>query len=415
MSNALLRWSGGAVVFAGAIGLACCIAGSGCDRATARVEPPPPKVAVQHPQVRTVIDEDTYNGWLRAVDSVDVRARVRGHLMKIHFTDGDMVKKDQLLFELDRRPFDAEIGRALDQVKVYDAQLVAAKVEENRSRDLAKKGAAGQVEVDRAEANRKSLEAQIEASKQEVTRRKLDLEYSRITSPLAGRISRSNLSVGSLVNAVGTEDVLTTVVTVDPIHVYFDIDERSLQRYMKWRRSGGEEGPAKLREAKIPFKFQLETETGYPNEGVLDFADNRVNPETGTIVARGVVKNERAMFVPGTRVSIRIPVSDQHEVAVVPDTAILTDQNKKYLLVLDDKKVVQRRDVELGKLLDDGARVIMPTKDGKPAVSPDEWVVTMGLQMARINYPVEPVMPAGSSAPEKAAPASQPSEATASK
>lgn len=375
----------------------------GCDNAAARVEPPPPKVSVQHPEVRKVIDYDTYNGWMRATDTVDIRSRVRGHLEKILFTDGDMVKQGQQLFELDPRPFKAEIGRAQDQVDVYAAQANAAAKDEERYRNLLKQQAAGQSEVDIAEAKRKSFEAEVEAAKHEVDRRKLDLEYSKISSPLSGRIGRSNLSVGSLVNALGTDDVLATVVSVDPIDVYFDIDERSLQRYMTSRRSSSQTRPMSVRESKIPFRFQLETEKDYPHEGVLDFADNRVDPSTGTIVVRGVVKNPQGLFVPGTRVSVRVPVSAEHEVLVVPDTAILTDQSKKYLLVLGDKNVVQRRDIEPGKLLDDRARVVFAGPDGKLPVSPTEWIITQGLQMARINYPAEPIMPAATPATQATA------------
>src|SRR4051794_5000768 len=212
---------------------------NGCDNAPPRAEPPPPKVSVQHPELRKLVDYDRYNGWLRASDSVDIRSRVRGHLDKTLFSDGDMVKKGQLLFELDPRPFQAEIGRASDQVKIYEAQLVASTREEARMKELVGKGGASQAQVDTAEAQRKSLEAQIEGIKQEVKRRELDLEYSRITAPFAGRIGRAMLSVGSLVNAGGAEEVLATLVSIDPIYVYFNIDERSLQRYMTGRRSGG--------------------------------------------------------------------------------------------------------------------------------------------------------------------------------
>jgi RND family efflux transporter MFP subunit len=318
-----------------------------------------------------------------------------------------MVEKGQLLFELDPRTFQAEIGRAADQVKIFEAQLVAAQKEEARFKELVGKGGASQSQVDQAEAETKSLEAQIAGEKEEVKRKALDLEYSRVTSPIAGRIGRAMLSVGNLVNASGAEDVLTTVVSVDPIYVYFSVDERSLQRYMT-RRPTSQTQPANVREQKIPITFALETETGHPHAGVLDFANNRVDPSTGTIEIRGTVRNEKALFVPGSRVSIRVPVSDEHEVLLVPDTAILTDQNKKYLLALDEKKVVQRRNIELGKLLDDRMRVVR-LAEGQPAVKPEDWIITQGLQMARINYPVDPVMPttqpAPAAAPASAAPA----------
>lgn len=391
---------------AGAI-VAISMALSGCNEAPARVEPPPPKVSVQHPEVRKLVDYDGYNGWLRASDrdQVDIRARVRGHLDKINFTDGDIVQKDQVLFELDPRPFEAEVGRANDEVKIFEAQHDAAEKELKRFKELVTKGGASQSQVDLSEAQTTALAAQIEGAKQEVKRRELDVEYAKIKAPLTGKIGRSMMSIGSLVNAGPGEDVLATVVSLDPIYVFFNIDERSLQRYMQSRVKPSETGaPTPLREKKIPIKFKLDTDTEYRHEGMLDFADNQVDATTGTILVRAVVKNDKGLFVSGSRVNIRVPVTDEHDVVVVPDTSILTDQSKKYLLVLDEKKVVQRRDVEMGKLLDDQMRVVR-AKDLKA----DDWIITQGLQMARINYPVEPIMPAGAA---PAAPAtSQPAAA----
>ena len=411
----LLLW--GVVVAAAATALVL----SGCDSAPPRAEPPPPKVTVAKPEVRQIADADQYNGWLQAVETVDIRARVRGHLDKIHFKDGDLVKKDQLLFELDPRPFIAEIERSKDQVKIYEAQQVAATKEEARLKELVKKGGASQSQVDAAEAESKSLEAQIQATTQEVTRKALDLEYSKITAPIAGRIGRAMLTVGNFVNAGGTDPVLATIVSVDPVHIYFDVDERSLQRYANTR--GGKTHTAPLRESKIPFTFGLETEDGYPHTAELDFANNKVDSQTGTIQVRGVVPNPGARFVPGSRVRIRVSLSEPQPALLVPDTAVLTDQDKRYVLVLDEKNVVQRRDVELGKLLDDGSRVIRTGATGKQGISADDRIITQGIQMARVNYPVEPISPttqataasSGSSppaaAPAAASPASQPAAA----
>jgi RND family efflux transporter MFP subunit len=366
-------------------------AGGGCDSAPARAEPPPPKVTVAKPEVRQVVDSDQYNGWLRAAETVDIRARVRGHLDKIHFTDGDLVKKGQLLFELDPRPFQAEIERAKDQVKIYDAQQVAAAKEDARLKELVKKGGASQSQVDAAEAETLSLAAQIEASKQEVTRKELDLEYSKITAPIAGRIGRAMMTAGNLVNAGGSDPVLATIVSVDPIYLYFDVDERSLQRYANSR--GAATRPASLRELKMSFTFGLETDDGLPHTGMLDFADNRIDSQTGTIPVRGAVANPGARFVPGSRVRIRVPIGDEHPVLLVPDTAVLTDQDKRYVLALDDKNVVQRRDLELGKLLDDGNRVVRAGAGGKGGITADDRIITQGIQTARVNYAVEPVAP----------------------
>src|SRR5687767_7430797 len=234
----------------------------GCDSAPPRTEPPPPRVSVGRPEVRQIVDFDQYNGWLQSAETVDIRSRVRGHLDKIHFTDGDLVEKGQLLFELDPRPIQAEIDRSSDQVKIYQAQWGGAAKEEGRVKGLVGKGGASRSQGDTAEANTKSFEAQIEATKQEVKRKSLGLEYSRITAPVSGRIGRAMLSAGNLVNAGGSDPVLATIVSIDPIHVYFNVDERSLQRY---GRSRGESTtrPASVREAKLPFNFGLETDDGF--------------------------------------------------------------------------------------------------------------------------------------------------------
>ena len=388
-------------VFSLLLGAVAVVTHAGCEKAAPRAEPPPPKVSVAKPEVRQIVDSDQYNGWLQSVDTVDIRSRVRGHLDKIHFTDGDLVTKGQLLFELDPRPIQADIDRSKDQVKIYQAQFVAASKEEARLKDLVGKGGASQSQVDSAEAMSNSLEAQIEATKQEVIRKSLDLEYSRITAPIAGRIGRAMISAGNLVNAGGSDPILATIVSIDPIHAYFDVDERSLQRYRRSRESTTR--PASVREAKLPFNFGMETDEGYPHTATIDFADIRVDPQTGTIQLRGVVSNADARFIPGSRVRIRVPVSDARPALLVPDTAILADQDKRYVLALDDKNVVQRRDIELGKLLDDGNRVV---RQGAAAggLTPDVWVITQGIQLARVNYPVEPIHPAPpTSAPSAAA------------
>ena len=385
----------------------------GCEKAAPRAEPPPPRVSVARPEVRRIVDYDQYNGWLQAVETVDIRARVRGHLDKVHFADGDLVKKGQLLFELDPRPIQADIERSKDQVKIYQAQLVAAQKEEARLKDLVKKGGASQSQVDSAEAQTLSLDAQIQAGQQEVTRKSLDLEYSRITAPIAGRIGRAMLTVGNLVNAVGTDPVLATIVSVDPVHVYFDVDERSLQRYMKSRNPSRKEYTS-AREEKLPFTFGLETDDGYPHAAEIDFANNQVDAQTGTIQVRGVVPNPDKKFVPGSRVRIRLPIGEAGEALIVPDAAILADQDKRYVLALDDKNVVQRRDIEPGKLLDDGNRIIRAAAGGAGGITPNDWIITLGTQMARVNYPVEPVRPsaAPSTAPVAAVPAGSPPAAS---
>ncbi|MBM4092988.1 MAG: efflux RND transporter periplasmic adaptor subunit [Planctomycetes bacterium] len=346
-----------------------------------------PRVTVAHPVVRELVDEDDYNGWLDASATVEVRSRVRGHIQTVHFKDGDVVEKGQLLFELDPRPFQVEINQAQSQVRALEAQKAAAEKDVARYSALIESGGATRQQLEKAQADVGSYEAQIAAKMEEVKRHELELHYSRITAEMEGRTSKANLTEGNLVNAGGTDPILTTIVALNPIHVYFSIDERAMQLYQRAApsRSGDKPRPP-LREQKPPFHFGLDTETGYPHEGYLDFADNRVIEGTGTLQVRGVVDNKERLFVPGSRVRVRLPVSDKYSATLVPDTAVNTDQDRKYLLVVGEGDVVDRRDVELGRLLDDGMRIVL-----KPQLKPDTWIIVEGMERARLKYPVEPI------------------------
>jgi RND family efflux transporter MFP subunit len=383
------------------LALAALTAATACKSEAPRAEPPPPKVSVAHPEARQYVENDTYNGWIDTSARVELRARVSGYINKISFKDGELVKKDQLLFELDPRPFEANVARAQDQQGIFDAQYVAAQKEEARLKDLLSKGGSSQSQVDKAEADTKSLAAQIEGAKEEVKRIKLDLEYSKITSPLTGRISEANLAEGNLVTAGASGPPLTTIVATDPMYVYFPVDERSALRYMKQRSEDQPTtGPrsGNLTATQMQFEFGLENDTGYPHAGALDFVNNQVDRQTGTILVRGVVANPSSQFVAGARVKVRIPVSKAKSTLLVPDTAVLSDQDKRYLLVVDDKNVVQRCDISPGRLLDDGMRIVI-SSTSKPPLSQDSWIVVQGLQMARINYPCEPIKQAAATPP----------------
>jgi RND family efflux transporter MFP subunit len=360
-----------------------------CSKKVEAPPPAPPKVTVAHPDQRNLVDEDLYNGWLEAAENVEVRARVRGEIVKVAFTDGQIVKKGDLLFQLDPRPFEADAGRSRDQLRVVEAQKVAADRDYARMKELVTEGAVSKTEADKSEARALSLAAEVEASKQEIARKELDVEYARITAPIGGKVSRAQLTVGNMVNAGGTDPVLTTIVSIDPIFLYFNIDERSLQRYQKTYAERIRQG-SRLKEAKFPFSFGLDSDAGYPNQGVLDFANNRVDAGTGTIQVRGVVANPQSRFVPGSRVRVRIPFGDPYEATLVPDTAILTDQDKKYLFLLNEKNVVYRRDIKPGRLLEDGMRVVSAVDKGQE-IKLSDWVIVNGLQRARINNPVEPM------------------------
>jgi RND family efflux transporter MFP subunit len=359
---------------------------AGCEKEVVRTEPPPPKVTVATPETRQLVDADNFNGWIEPLSTVDVRSRVRGHIVKVHFTDGDIVKADQLLFELDPRPLQQDVDRATEQVNIFKAQLKVAQLEEQRMAGLRKTNSASQLEVDMSFAKARSLEAQVEAQQHEVERKKLELEYSRVTAPIAGRIGRAMMTAGNLVNAGGSDPLLATIVAIDPVEVYFSIDERTLQRYQKVVPATQTSGT--VRERKLPFMFGLESEEGYPHDGTINFADNRVDAKTGTILVRGFIPNPDGKLLPGSRVRVRLPMGDAKPSIVIPDTAILSDQDRRYVLLVGDKNVIQRRDIKPGKLLDDGMRVVTS------GLTANDRLVTMGLQSARINYPVEPVAPA---------------------
>lgn len=369
------------------VGLVVALA-AGCSQEQAGTAPrPAPRVTVGHPVVRPLVDEDDYAGWLRALQEVEVRSRVRGHIQKIHFQDGDLVKQGQLLFELDPRPFQSAIDQSKAQARVADAQRIAAEKDVVRQRELLVHKAVAQSELEKTEADALSHAARVAVAMQEVEQHKLDLEYSRITAPINGRIGRALLTEGNLVNAGGTDPVLATVVTVDPVYVEFNVDERAMQRYQAinlGRDAKDQKTP--LRERKLVFSFGLDTEKGYPHQGELVFADNKYTEGTGTILVRGVAQNPDGRLVPGSRVRVRVPVSDQYSAVLVPDLAVSTDQNQKYLILVGEGNVATRQNVVLGRLLDDGMRVILD-----PKLKADARVIVEGMERARLTYPVEPV------------------------
>ena len=290
-------------------------------------------------------DEDDYNGWLAAFKTLEVRSRVRGHIQSIHFKDGDIVTKGQLLFQLDPRPFQVEIDRATANARALDAQKIAAKKDLARYTELIKTGAASRQELDKAQADADAYDARIAALLEQIKRYELDLQYSKIAADLAGKIGKANLSRRQPRqrrwdrSGVGDNRLRRS-------------DLRRLQR----RRAGHAALPADRRwpagqgrakvaaRAEDPVHFGLDTEKGFPHEGHLVFADNKYAEGTGTILVRGVAENPDGTLIPGSRVRVRIPVSDKYPATLVPDTAVNTDQDQKYLLVVGEDNVVKRHE-----------------------------------------------------------------------
>ncbi len=376
---------------------ALCLNIIGCESAQKAAAPEAPKVTVMHPEQRELSEHEEFNGWMAADKTVDVRARVRGHIMKVSFTDGQYVKKGDLLFELDPRPFESEIAAIRDKVRIYEAQKTAADRDVARYRELVPQRAASMKDLDKAEATAASFAAEAEATKNQLQRAQLDLEYSKITADIGGRVSKAELTEGNLVNAGGTDPLLTTIVSVDPVRIYFNVDERSLLRYAKSVGAAGgslADLLANLKDRKATFAFALDGETGFDHEAQLRFGDNRVDPTTGTIQVYGIVPNGKGAFVPGSRVRVRLTIGKPYMASLVPDAAILSDQDKRYILVVDDKNTVRRRNVTLGAITDDGMRAVLPADKLPDAEKISQWqVIVDNLQRARINYPVQAEKP----------------------
>jgi RND family efflux transporter MFP subunit len=357
---------------------------TGCSPpAPAVTETPPPPVSVSQPLSREVTDYDDYEGRIAAVETVEVRARVRGYIVKVNFKDGDFVKKGDMLFEIDPRPYKASLDAADAQKAGADAALDLAKKEYDRALTLLRSRATSREEVDvwtgkQGVAKADQLKAQ--ASREQA---QLDLDFTKIAAPIAGKTSRALVTTGNLVNATG-ETLLTTITMVDPMYVYFDVDERSLARYRQYYKKDikSDKEPS-VKELKIPIQVGVEGEEGFPQNGVIDFTDNKVNPSTGTIQVRGVLPNAHRLLDAGMRARVRVPVSDAHKAILVTERAIGTDQGLRFVYVVNDKNVVERRDVTLDR-----------RADGLQAVSeglkPDDLVVVNGIQRVRDGATVDP-------------------------
>jgi multidrug efflux system membrane fusion protein len=373
--HAFHRYGGGLVFLIGML--------SGCDSKLPVAETPPPPVTVSQPISKDVIDEDDYEGRIAAVDTQKVEARVTGYLDKVNFKDGQMVKPKELLFEIDPKPYKATLDAAEAQVAAADAALNLALKEYARARSLQRSNAASAEEVDVWIGKQGVAKAEKLKALAEVEKAKLELGFTKIFSPIEGRISRTKITAGNLVNPSG-DTVLTTIVTVDPMYVYFDVDERALQRYKHDFRKGNESALApSVKELKIPVQVGLEGETGYPHTGVIDFAENQVNASTGTIQVRGVIPNPKGVLDAGMRARVRVPVSEPHKSLLITERAVGTDQGRKFVYVVNDQKTAERRDVVLGRT-SGGLQIV------QEGLKPEDWVVVNGIQRIRDGAKVEP-------------------------
>ncbi len=381
-----------------AVFLALFLALAGCGQGDKQASaPPPPNVTVTKPVARTVVDQDEYVGRFVAVDAVDVRSRVSGYLSEIHFTDGQMVKKGDLLFVIDHRPFQI----ALDQMRANLAQARAnfafTEADLARAQELVHNKTITEQTFDQRKQAKSVAEASVTAQEAMVHQAELDLnEYSELRAPVAGRIGDRRVSVGNLVTGGNGSNttLLATIVSVDPIRFEFTFDEAS---YLRYQRFAGADTQMASGQGGVPVALKLIDERDFGHVGKMDFVDNVIDRSSGTIRGRAVFANPDGLFTPGMFGRVRVPGSPPHTALLIPDAAIGTEQSRKYVLVVDDGNVARLKYVVPGQL-DDGLRVI---NDG---LSASDRVIINGLMRARPGVKVaaqEQGVPAAASAAPK--------------
>jgi RND family efflux transporter MFP subunit len=357
-----------------AVPTAIALLGAGCGRPSSQQHAGaagPPAVSVAEVKQRKVEEFDEYSARLAAVDQVEVRARVAGTLERVHFRDGDVVRKDALLFTIDPRPFAAEVARNQASLASARTQASLAKTEAARAEQLLPMLAISQQEVDQLRAAADNSTSTVNAARAALDAARLNLGFTRITAPIGGRASRTAVTAGNLVSV--NDPVLTTIVSTDRVYAYFDASESAFLKY----------GHAAAQpKAAPPVLMGLFDEEGFPHRGRIDFVDNRLNPATGSMQLRAVFDNKDGRFTPGLSARVKLGAGKPYLATLVPDRAITTDQTRKIVLVVGPNRVVLAREVKPGALVD-GMRVVT-------GVKPGEHIVVDGLQRAIPGAPVTP-------------------------
>ena len=377
------------------------LAAGGCKKKAA------PQQAALPVNVVTVIEKevnewDEFTGRLDPVESVEIRPRVSGYITEIRFEAGAIVKKGDLLYVIDPRPYQADFDRAKAEVDRMDAQLKLAQIELNRAKELRDKNTISASEFDQKAATFQGAAAAKSSAEAAKNAAALNLEFTQIKSPVDGRVSDQRITVGNLVQpGAGPESVLTTVISVDPIYAKVDADENAILKYVKLSEEGKR---VSARTAKIPAWVELGNETDFPHEGYVDFVDNRLDPGTGTIRARIVLKNWNPNFItPGFFVRVRVAGATPYRAALVADRVISSQQGLKYAFVVKPDGTIERRSLEIGSLFE-GKRIV------KSGLKDGDKVVSTRLQLLQAGMKVQPIpeeAPAGGADTKKSAPQSK--------
>ncbi|MBI1208010.1 MAG: efflux RND transporter periplasmic adaptor subunit [Azospirillum sp.] len=343
-----------------------------------RAPPPPPPVTVAKPVVKDVVEIDEYTGRFDAMASVDVRARVNGYLQSVNFRDGAIVRPGDLLFVIDPRPYQAVYNQAQALLQSSETRLDFTRVEFERADRLSRTGAGSVATLDQRRQDYQTEQATLAANRAALELARLNLEFTEIRAPIAGRISRPLVTSGNLVEANTT--ILTTLVSIDPIYFYFDIDEGTYLGYARSARAGDRQSG---REVTFPVAVALADEKTADHPGHFDFVDNRIDQGTGTLRGRAVIGNPDRLLLPGLFGRIEIPGSGHYHGVLIPDEAIASDQDRRFVWVVGDDGAVAARVVRPGPRID-GYRVI------RTGLTGDETIVIKGVQRARPGAKVTP-------------------------
>jgi multidrug efflux system membrane fusion protein len=339
---------------------------------------PPPPVSVATAVDRAVTEWDEFSGRVQAIDHVQVRPQISGIITEVHFQDGQLVKKGDLLFTIDPRPFQAELARTQAALASAQARVAFAETNMNRSNQLIATHAIAQSEQDQNHDALLEAEASVQGAEAAVQTAQLNLDYTAVTAPVSGRVSRAEITVGNLVGTGITAPVLTTVVSVSPVYVEFEIDE---QTYLKYAAQGAN-GNSGI--DHIPVSMALANETDYPHQGRLESIDNQLDTSSGTIRARAIFDNATGELTPGLYARVRTGGSAAESAILVDDKAVGTDQDKKYVMVVDSDNKIAYRSVTLGPMVN-GLRIV------RSGLAKGERIVVNGLQRVQPNEVVAPV------------------------
>lgn len=346
-------------------------------------QPPPPPVTTAKPVVREVVEWDDYTGRLGAEQTVEIRARVSGYLQSIDFRDGQVVQKGDRLYVIDPRPYQAVLNSAKAEVTQVNTRLELARNDLERAGNLLKTRAISAEEYDTRSKAVREAEAAVEAAKARVEASALDVEFTEVKAPISGRISRTLVDVGNLVSGgQANSTLLTTIVSMDPIYCYFDASEAAYLKYVRLMQNG--ERPSS-RDFANPVFVGLADEKGFPHRGHMDFVDNRIDQQTGTMRGRAVLDNQDGSLIPGLFVRVRLIGSGKYQAIQVPDEAIGTDQSQRFVLVVKPDNSVEHRLVEVGAMID-GLRVV------RSGLSAEDIIIIDGLQRVRPGIQVVPTL-----------------------